>query len=82
LTSPRPRVRVIDHETAGGGPYHVCEIVWQDVEQDEAGVWRIGDARGAHFVNPGRPITPDTMAIHHSHGGPWTRSFSSSNEPI
>jgi exodeoxyribonuclease X len=59
------RIRVIDLETAGNGPYDVCEIGWQDVEQDDAGVWRIGAGRGALFVNPGRPITADTMAIHH-----------------
>ena len=64
---PRPpsRVRVIDLETAGGGPNDVCEIGWQDVVREESGLWRIGDERGALYVNPGRPITPDTMAIHH-----------------
>ena len=60
-----PRVRVIDLETAGGGPHDVCEIGWQDVVQDDDGAWRVGDERGALFVNPGRPITADTMAIHH-----------------
>jgi exodeoxyribonuclease X len=65
LTSPPPRVRVIDLETAGGGPHDVCEIGWQDVEQGPDGVWRLGEARGASLVNPGRPITPQTMAVHH-----------------
>jgi exodeoxyribonuclease X len=60
-----PRIRVIDLETAGNGPQEVCEIGWQDVEQGIDGRWRVGDQRGAHFVNPGRPISPDTMAIHH-----------------
>jgi exodeoxyribonuclease X len=63
--SPRAVVRVIDLETAGGGPHDVCEIGWQDVEQDVDGSWRVSDERGAALVNPGRPISPDTMAIHH-----------------
>jgi exodeoxyribonuclease X len=62
---PLTRVRVIDLETSGGGLDDVCEIGWQDVEQSAAGVWTVADERGALFVNPGRPITADTMAIHH-----------------
>lgn len=62
---PQPRVRVIDLETAGGGAHDVCEIGWQDVEQDADGVWSLSDERGAILVNPGRAISPDTMAIHH-----------------
>lgn len=60
-----PRVRVIDLETGGNGPAEVCEIGWQDVVQDVDGSWRLDEERGALFVNPGRPISPDTMAIHH-----------------
>jgi exodeoxyribonuclease X len=60
-----PRVRVIDLETAGGGTDDVCEIGWQDVEQGDDGAWRVSDGRGAILVNPGRAISPDTMAIHH-----------------
>ena len=60
-----PRIRVIDLETAGTGQTDVCEIGWQDVEQAPDGQWRLADERGALFVNPGRPITPDTMAVHH-----------------
>jgi len=60
-----PRVRVIDLETTGNGPHDVCEIGWQDVEQVEDGLWRLNDERGSCFVNPGRPITPETMAVHH-----------------
>jgi exodeoxyribonuclease X len=52
-------------ETAGSGPHDVCEIGWQDVVQDADGLWRLNEERGALFVNPGRAITPDTMAIHH-----------------
>lgn len=60
------RVRVVDLETAGSGQHDVCEIGWQDVVQDADGLWRIDDdGRGSRLVNPGRPITPETMAIHH-----------------
>jgi len=60
------RVRVIDLETAGNGPHDVCEIGWQDVVQDADGPWRVDDgARGAQLINPGRPISPETMAVHH-----------------
>ena len=59
------RVRVIDLETAGSGPDDVCEIGWQDVVQDGDADWRVADERGARFVNPGRPISADTMAVHH-----------------
>ncbi len=59
------RVRVIDLETAGNGPLDVCEIGWQDVALGSDGRWRVDEERGAFFVNPGRPISPDTMAIHH-----------------
>ena len=31
------RIRVIDLETAGNGPYDVCEIGWQDVVQADEG---------------------------------------------
>ena len=62
---PSPRIRVIDLETAGNGPHEVCEIGWQDVVQDPDGHWSIAEARGALLVNPGRPIPPETMAIHH-----------------
>ena len=59
-------VRVIDLETAGTGASDVCEIGWQDVMQDADGLWSVSEtSRGARFVNPGRPISPDTMAVHH-----------------
>jgi exodeoxyribonuclease X len=60
-----PRVRVIDLETAGSGPNDVCEIGWQDVSQGPDGRWHVDDDRGALLVNPGHPISPETMAIHH-----------------
>jgi exodeoxyribonuclease X len=59
------RVRVIDLETGGNGPNDVCEIGWQDVVLRDDGDWSLNEERGALFVNPGRPISPDTMAIHH-----------------
>lgn len=59
------RVRVIDLETGGNGPHDVCEIGWQDVVLGSDGSWRVDQERGARYVNPGRPISPDTMAIHH-----------------
>lgn len=58
-------IRVIDLETAGNGPNDVCEIGWQDVVQGEDGRWQVSQARGSVLVNPGRPISADTMAIHH-----------------
>lgn len=59
------RIRVIDLETAGSGLNDVCEIGWQDVVLDAEGRWTVNEERGALMVNPGRPITADTMAIHH-----------------
>lgn len=62
---PTSCIRVIDLETAGNGPNHVCEIGWQDVISDGDGRWQVSDVRGALLVNPGRPISADTMAVHH-----------------
>lgn len=59
------RVRVIDLETSGASAHEVCEIGWQDVTQEPDGRWAVTDERGAAYVNPGRPISPATMAIHH-----------------
>lgn len=59
------RIRVIDLETAGNGPQDVCEIGWQDVVRGQDGLWRIDETRGAALINPGRPISPETMAVHH-----------------
>jgi exodeoxyribonuclease X len=59
------RIRVIDLETAGNGPNDVCEIGWQDVARERGGQWRLDDERGALFVNPGRQISAETMAVHH-----------------
>jgi exodeoxyribonuclease X len=59
------RIRVIDLETAGNGRYDVCEIGWQDVVMGPDGIWRVNEDRGSFLVNPGRSITPETMAIHH-----------------
>ena len=65
MVQPLTRVRVIDLETTGAGPHDVCEIGWQDVVQGPDHVWLVDEERGALFVNPGRSITADTMAIHH-----------------
>ena len=43
----------------------VCEIGWQDVVLGPDGRWSVNEERGAKFVNPGRPISTATMAVHH-----------------
>jgi len=60
-------IRVIDLETTGQAPpaHGVCEIGWQDVALAESGRWEIHGEGGAQLVNPGRPIPPITMAVHH-----------------
>ena len=58
-------IRVIDLETGGNGPDEVCEIGWQDLRLDIDRVWRLDDERGSLLVNPGRPMSPDTIAVHH-----------------
>ncbi|SEL00703.1 exodeoxyribonuclease X [Xaviernesmea oryzae] len=62
---PPSCIRVVDLETAGNGRSDVCEIGWQDVVLGADGQWFVSADRGAIFVNPGHPITPETMAIHH-----------------
>ena len=64
VTNP-PRIRVIDLETGGDGSDDVCEIGWQDLRQGVDGAWRLDNHRGALLVNPGRPMSPETMAVHH-----------------
>ncbi|KKB76984.1 exonuclease [Devosia soli] len=59
------RIRVIDLETAGDATTDVCEIGWQDVVSVDGDAWQLDQERGARFVNPGRPITAETMAVHH-----------------
>jgi len=59
------RIRVIDLETAGGGPHDVCEIGWQDVTRTADGHWHIDEERGSLLVDPGRAISAETMAVHH-----------------
>ncbi len=59
-------LRVIDLETTGnsftdGG---VVEIGWQDVEPGEGG-WTLRGGPQAVLVDPGKPISPATSAIHH-----------------
>ena len=61
------RIRVVDLETTGSRPpaHGVCEIGWQDVVLGSGGLWEVNEDRGAILVNPGRPIPPVTMAVHH-----------------
>ncbi|MBY3483437.1 DNA polymerase III subunit epsilon [Rhizobium laguerreae] len=61
----KSRIRVVDLETGGNGPNDVCEIGWQDVVLGHDGAWQVDEERGSLLVNPGRPISPETMAIHH-----------------
>ncbi len=59
------RVQVTDLETAGDGLHHVCENGCQDISRGVDGRWEVSAERGALFVNPGRAISADTMAVHH-----------------
>lgn len=60
-------IRVIDLETTGNSPpaHGVCEIGWQDVALSASGRWELFGDGGNRLVNPGRPMTPITTAIHH-----------------
>lgn len=60
-------IRVIDLETTGQAPptHAVCEIGWQDVALGADGRWELEGEGGSRLVNPGRPIPPLTMAVHH-----------------
>ncbi len=64
---PPQLIRVVDLETTGVAPpaHGVCEIGWQDVALAADGRWELHGEGGAVLVNPGRPIPPITMAIHH-----------------
>jgi exodeoxyribonuclease X len=61
------RIRVVDLETTGNRPpaHGVCEVGWQDVVLGADGRWAVNDERGAILINPGRPLPPVTMAVHH-----------------
>ena len=65
-------IRVIDLETTGNAPpaHAVIEIGWQDVALGADGRWELHGEGGAILVNPGRPIPPITMAVHHIRYGP------------
>ncbi len=60
------RLRVIDLETTGNNTADggVVEIGWQDVIGD-AETWQLDGPPQATLINPGKPITPNTAAIHH-----------------
>ena len=59
------RIRIVDLETGGNGADDVCEIGWQDLLRGDDRVWRLDGEPGSLLVNPGRPMSPDTMAVHH-----------------
>ena len=65
MSAGAARIRVIDLETGGDGADDVCEVGWRDVRQGGDGLWRIDDEGGALLVNPGRRMSPDTLAVHH-----------------
>lgn len=68
MAPPPPSIiRVIDLETTGDKPpaHAVVEIGWQDVALGSDGRWELQGGGGQRMVNPGRPIPPLTMAIHH-----------------
>lgn len=79
-----PVIRVIDLETTGFEPPEaaICEAAFCDIGSsgtDLAGApvgWDVLGGEG-HLVNPGKPIPPETSAIHHiidedvAHEQPW-----------
>lgn len=74
----RAFVRVVDLETTGSPPptHRVVEIGWQDVALNPEGRWELAGEGGTILVDPGRPIPPVTMAVHHLRdedvaGQPW-----------
>lgn len=78
-------IRVLDLETTGFTPpeHAVCEIGWADLRtesRDLAGAptgWEVTESTGEKYVNPGRPIPPESSAIHHildedvANADPW-----------
>lgn len=66
------KIRVIDLETTGEAPpeHGVCEIGWCDVASTKLDLaldpcgWEVGLPE-AVLVNPGRPMPPETAAVHH-----------------
>ncbi|HWK35203.1 3'-5' exonuclease [Sphingomonas sp.] len=67
MPPPPSIIRVIDLETTGNAPptHAVCEVGWQDVALGADGRWDLYGEGGSILVNPGRPIPPVTMAVHH-----------------
>lgn len=56
-------IRVLDFETTGLAPPEaaVCEVGWYDVAIEEP--WLRNGA--GYLTNPGHPIPPEAMAVHH-----------------
>lgn len=67
MARPTHIVRVIDLETTGDRPpaHAVVEVGWQDVALGDSGRWELWEEGGHQLVDPGRPIPPVTMAVHH-----------------
>ena len=66
-TAHAPVLRVVDLETTGqnhatGG---VVEIGWQDLARNAEGLWDLSGPSGSFLVDPRRPISPETSAVHH-----------------
>ena len=89
-------LRVCDLETTGHSPpeHGVCEVGWTDVtfaDGDPAG-WQVAPGYTSLLVNPERPITPQTSAVHHivdedvTNAPPWpeavARMLHAPGEPI
>ena len=66
-------LRVVDLETTGLTPdeHSVCEIGWADVVPAERDMlnapvsWQVAGTFASRLVHPGRPIPPETSAVHH-----------------
>ena len=87
-------IRVVDLETTGFEPpeHAVVEIGWCDLVakgRDLVGAptdWRV-EGGSWMFVNPGRPIPPETSAVHHivdedvSRASPWPEALADVMSP-
>ena len=62
-------LRVCDLEATGHSPpeHGVCEVGWADVTLADGDPtdWQVQHGFNSLLVNPGRPITPQTSAVHH-----------------
>ena len=60
-------IRVVDFETTGfdSEKDKLCEVGWCDVYYDEASAEWMVDQEHDRLINPGMPIPPVAMAVHH-----------------